>query len=1204
MAECNFDQYQNKAINIRENSVVCAGAGSGKTTVLAERFAALVLDKKNKVGVDQILTLTFTKKATVEMSARIYKVLKKYDPKKAADFYKANIKTLDKYCNTVAKMGCHYYGISPDFIQDKEKLEKDISSMALPFILEHRDNEAIKALVHADNFDSIAKKIFVDSILDLSTIAEPIDFDSMLHNQVKEIVYRWNTKLKEIHDTIIDIKKMFNEIPESNKPSKTLTIYKEVLENSTENEIPELCNLSIQDIENYNIDNATNYLIAIGKIVSLPRPGNTNVLKPFLPDLNKIKNLYPEICSIFNFMHGYNLTTKLIPLLKKFQDKINRYKRSTGILNFKDVSNLAKCILRDYPEIRQIEKEKYKFIMIDEFQDNNKDQKDMLFMLAEKLTRNKTGIPEVNELEKEKLFFVGDEKQSIYRFRGADVSVFNSLSQDFIDGNLNMTTNYRSDSALIKSFNTIFGGYEYPLQAAPITTTNKTDENIISEIPSVFFNDYKNYNIEIPNYEAKYKEVLLPEEKQKEALDKSKEQTIFKPHIHFALFDKDQENSNENLSEEEAEAQWVSEKINELTTKGINNKVYKYSDIAILIRKYSIQPLYERAFLRNDIPYNTETTTDFFSDGPINDIVSILQLCAYPNDTVAYAQILRSPWVNLSIEQVNEILFLKTNNDLPFSQEVENILPKDALLRYKHAKSFFEELNESAKIEPLTKTITKIWYSTGYRYETLWNKTLTLYGKLYDIIFELARQAEENKMTLASFVDDIRVYKDPSKKIENMDIPFIQTNGVHILTIHKSKGLEYPIVFIIGTHKPPKANNDNGAIFASKTYGITINTPQHPIIGGENTFFQEAKKEDQIQQAAELRRLTYVALTRAKEHVFITNGKYKFNKNYLTHLPENEGNPTTIFNILEPIYNYYFLNRDDENISGPFSRTFINSNELQTVKNDVNTQEAKIKLLKKIEENKVYEKAKTISKDFPSKTYANPSQLYKIEDKIDENSNDKKIIKNACKEYEKINVIIESTIPKHEESDDSDNKTKKVEPTFTNANFGTIVHAYLEAKIKKIDPIISNKDFVGLEDKTKSYKEIQNICKIMAEKFENSNIGRKAITSKWKKAEYEFRSRIQLDNKISKILKGTIDLVFKNEDESYTIVDYKTNQDIKPEIYYAQLACYKQAISQMLNIDSSKINCILYYLRYDKAIDITKETDSVDLYEIIKNLPL
>src|SRR5574344_1354551 len=134
----SFDDYQKKAIEVGINAVVSAGAGSGKTTVLSERYAHLITEKHYCVY--EILTLTFTKKATVEMSDKIYKVLKQKAPEQASVFFNANIKTLDSYCNSVAKTGAHLYGITPDFTQDDDLINQQVYNMALPFILENRDN--------------------------------------------------------------------------------------------------------------------------------------------------------------------------------------------------------------------------------------------------------------------------------------------------------------------------------------------------------------------------------------------------------------------------------------------------------------------------------------------------------------------------------------------------------------------------------------------------------------------------------------------------------------------------------------------------------------------------------------------------------------------------------------------------------------------------------------------------------------------------------------------------------------------------------------------------------------------------------------------------------------------------------------------------------------------------------------------------------
>ena len=112
-----------------------------------------------------------------------------------------------------------------------------------------------------------------------------------------------------------------------------------------------------------------------------------------------------------------------------------------------------------------------------------------------------------------------------------------------------------------------------------------------------------------------------------------------------------------------------------------------------------------------------------------------------------------------------------------------------------------------------------------------------------------------------------------------------------------------------------------------------------------------------------------------------------------------------------------------------------------------------------------------------------------------------------------------------------------------------------------------------------------------------TELGEAAAASRWHRQEYAFRSRVG-----SKIVKGTMDLVFQNSDGTYTIVDYKTNQTMQPEIYYTQLACYRQAIASMLNTDAATIKCYLYYLRFGKEVDITADCAKVDVLSEVQKI--
>ena len=1156
--ERKFDDYQQNAINILKNAVVSAGAGSGKTTVLSERFLQLVQKKNYKV--EEILTLTFTKKATVEMSARIFKVLKQKAPEQAANFFKANIKTLDSYCNSVAKMGAHFYGITPDFTQD-DSIGTQIQQLALPFILKNRDNEAIKILVNSDEFEKKAMEIFVEPILENSTVAEPIDFDASTENQIKAVLEAWKNLGSKVQEAIHQFEKAYSDF-DGNRNTKYILAIKSILE---ENGLPEFPELSEDDIKNSNEQKFLPYLQFLSEICRISQTGAPKNAEELKETHNEIKKITPKIASLVDYIPSYRLMKSLVPLLKEFQELANNLKRSSGCLTFRDIANLALRTLRDHPEIRQIEKQKYKAIMIDEFQDNNSEQRDMLFLLAENPERTAKGVPAVEELCPEKLFFVGDEKQSIYRFRGADVSVFRALSDDFKDGNLSMTTNYRSKPALIAAFNTIFGGFPYP----------PSQEEKSSVPPCVFFTERKDCS-EVPNYEAIYKEVTMSESARQEI---NAEPQVFSPKIHFALYDKkknEEFKGNSNfLTEEEAEAEWVALKISGLIKNRQNP-----DEIAVLFRNYSLQPLYERTFLRHGIPYNTEVVTGFFDDGPVNDIISLLRLCAYPEDTQPYAQLLRSPMANLTIEETDAILSFAQK---PFQGDYSSFLAPESLARYEHLKSAYEKLKENAENEPLTKLISEIWYDFGYRYETLWNPTVSTYGKMYDLLFELARKAEIQNLSIASFVDSVEKYKERSnsldgkaEKLEGMDIPLEQASGVHILTIHKSKGLEYDTVFICGTHKKGKNDTNSKAVYCSKKFGISVNNPESEH---QNYFYQLVDEENRKMQNAELRRLAYVALTRAKKEIFITNGKYSPSKDSSAYLPGADKNPSSLFNVLEPVFDFYSQQEtqnpfpfDTEEIA-PFPRSVKNSQ-----KETKNNAESKTEFLNLLANSKNFQNFKEITAEEPEEKYVSPSKLHPTDEETE--TRKEKILFNPDSPFQEINEIV--------------GKTQK----FTFENFGTIAHAYMESAIKNTEkPDFSAKEISGLEEKTEYIKVIDRICRQMQKTFIESEIGKAAKNSAWKKTEYEFRGTIG-----TKIIRGIIDLVFKNADGTYTIIDYKTNQTIQPEIYEAQLGCYKKVIADMLQIEPEKIRCYLYYLRFGKLVEIKNEISLKNIENLIDKL--
>ena len=1117
MSEVKFDKSQEQAISIEKNTVVSAGAGSGKTSVLAARFSHLVLDKK--YGVDEILTLTFTKKATIEMYDRIYRTLKEKNPDSVRDFHKANIKTLDSYCAYIAKLGAHFYGISPEFTVDNAAAEETISSMALPFILQHRDNFALQTFLTPQNYQAVAKDFFVAPMLNASTISSPFDFRGDLEKQRTKITEDWSECCKQILDSIDETKNSLDEY-EGNRGTKFIT----ELTKAVEKDFPEIPVIGKETFENADSSLLVDFINCFEDFANISLKGKCP--QELKECVYKIRELLQTLYSITNFVSGSKIASGITNLIEEFQKTSNEIKRKNSVLTFADVSSLALKILIEHPEIRKAEKKKYKSIMIDEFQDNNDMQKKLLFLLAEKEDRMEKSVPAVDELCAGKLFFVGDEKQSIYRFRGADVSVFRGLSDDFRDGHLKLQTNYRSSPSLIAAFNTIFGGRTYPLD------TNKN----CAFIPSIFYSKDEDG---IPKYEPVYTdaEISNADRDRISKMDDGEIKKFYEPKIHFAFYEKNSSQNGDMLVDDEAQSLWTVREIKKL----VEEKNVDPNDIAILFRNYKYQTMYEKNLLYLGIPYNTETVTGFFNSAVVSDVISFLRICTYPNDFYAFEKILRSSIVNLSVQESNAVL---AQSESAFSANAKNILQGKSAERYAHAKSIYEKLSIQSKDQPIAKTVSDLWYGFGYRYETLWNQRATMYSTLYDRIFELARNADSASKNLSDFVDSVKTYEDESKHLDDMDIPMEQKPGVHLMTIHKSKGLQFKYVFIPNIDHGSAKDKNSSKVFISKEFGLTVNTPRDPAIKSKSNYFWDLISEETKNMAqAELKRLVYVAITRAIEEVYITgcSGGRKMSD--------------SILSLLSPALEYF---SSDENIAySPFTVEKIEAMEKPVALDFVN---GKSDVIMRLED--FYKNAVPIEKDIEEKKYISPSKLVSVQDETDSRHENERT--KSVGGFSEIDEILEK---------------KK---GFSAADFGTIAHGFMEGAINKCEPKISERSIAGLEGNKKYLDTIMDCCKKMADGFLKTKVGMEASKSKWHKAEYSFKS---VDGE--KIVNGQIDLVYENPEGEYTVVDYKTNHEIKPEIYYEQLSCYRHAVSQMRGVPPEKVRCVLYYLRHGKDVDIT-----------------
>ena len=444
-----LDAQQQRAVEVRHNVVVSAGAGSGKTRVLTERYMALL--REESAGVSEILALTFTRKAAAEMFSRIYRMLRD----EAADspvlqralhrFDEARISTIDSFCAGILRDGAARFGLPARVETDDRRFVRVARRHAMSFLMDYGDEPGVAGFLRQYGIDGTTERLLIPLITRYIRIADDRRFIDHYAAQQRWLEEQKQTVEAEIDAVIGRVRQLTPGSPSA------VSAHEGCLARDG--------------------DYAELHTFLQGVKKTFGSKGDAQALKEELNRLLEKKNgtqrgLLPDWYAMTRTQARAEELQNLYERFDDLRERVLAERRATGLLSHQDVMELAVQILRDDPEIRRVYRNQFRFIMIDEFQDNNAGQRDLLFLLAD--SGDSPGIPSVDRLEPSKLFFVGDQKQSIYRFRGADVSVFRRLSDDVAaslptdhraESELELATNYRSEPALISFFNALFPGY-------------------------------------------------------------------------------------------------------------------------------------------------------------------------------------------------------------------------------------------------------------------------------------------------------------------------------------------------------------------------------------------------------------------------------------------------------------------------------------------------------------------------------------------------------------------------------------------------------------------------------------------------------------------------------------------------------------------------------------------------------------------------
>lgn len=923
--ETKWTDEQLLAIETRgKNLLVAAAAGSGKTAVLVERIIKIITDDNNPVDIDKLLVVTFTNAAASEMRERIGDAISKKleempDSKmlqrQLALLNKSNITTIHSFCLDIIKNNFHLIDLDPGFrigdetectlikqdvlielFEDKYDKEDEGFLNLIEAYCTNRDDERLKEIVlKLYNFSMSGPWPSVW----LREKAQEFNINSL--DELEKA--SWYKVLKE--SLYLDLNNAKNGLDEAIKICEEdsdlapylLTLKPEL--NGIENAINSL-NLNLEQIYKAIKD------IEFAYRIKTVKKGLGDEL-----DKKKVKSLRDDVKKKINQIKGgvfsvsldetlngiknmYPIIKSLTELVIEFSDRYVKKKMERVILDFNDLEHLCLKILTCNDEngevyassVAQKFREKFEEVLVDEYQDSNNVQETIISMVSRK------------DLDNPNVFMVGDVKQSIYRFRQAKPELFlekyNSYSEEDNKKNrkIMLYKNFRSREEVIKGVNFIFKS----LMSKTVGELDYTDKEALNlgasydEInkDNVYFQD--NEFIDLDKIEVSGALEL-------HILDKSSDFEDGKNEIND---EDDKENDNEeDLSAVAIEARIIAKRIKELINpsdgkcfmvfdKNLNRyRKITYKDIVILLRStknWADTIVEELSF--GGIPVYADINTGYFQTIEIRTIMSLLHIIDNPMQDIYTIASMRSPIFAFTSEELADIRILNRDNYfyLNVKDIAEDVYNERINKSLKDKCVYFIEKIDSWREKSLYMPIDEfLWYlysdTSYYGYVGAMVNGIQRQANLR-ILFQRAKQYEQTSFKgLFNFINFINKLRKSSGDLGTAKILGENEDVVRIMSIHKSKGLEFPVVFLSGCGKQFNLRDINDSLLFHEELGIGADCIDIKKRIRYTTLQKYAiKKKFELETLSEEMRILYVALTRAKEKLIITGSSYNLQK--------------------------------------------------------------------------------------------------------------------------------------------------------------------------------------------------------------------------------------------------------------------------------------------------------------------------------------
>lgn len=1139
---------QQAAIETTDQSIILsAGAGSGKTRVLVQRYLYLIREGLAKV--DEILAITFTNKAAGEMKERIMKEVfklanrakntteKDFWRRVKEDLNQAQITTFHGFCGQVLRQDPMQAQVDPFFkILDEIQTDDFLDESVEEIFLEGLDANDTGLMTLAREFDIFAINGLLKSAY-LNSRQSGISLDELAQLTLENL----STRTQRMEELKGEICELVDDLLQINRSEKLAAGTKKKLD--VLNEIWSELSGQVKSIDSLASSNRQ-ALLQLKEILK------GNVAKTVKEQVNRIKTIIDEELELhLADQRAQELIPSIVAVLKQIDQRYQSKKDQINGLDFDDLENLTIQMLKGHSDFCAAYSERYKFIMVDEFQDTNPVQEELIRLLI----GGSVDAPICGN----QLFIVGDPKQSIYKFRGADVRVFKKLRAEInqVGTELTMMKNFRSRGKIIEFvnhfFENIFGtnpenSYDMPYQPSEYFREGKMDDTVI--------------------------ELMI--------LDQA-------------------ELKEEDLNRREEEADRLARRVQEMVQKG-EQLVYesagqgnkeqprsvRYGDICFLFQALTNVQVYEEAFRRYGIPYAVVNGRGFFQRQEVWDLLNLLKLLDNSQRVIEWFGVLRSPFCGLSDD---DLYWLGSKSNIPIHQILKlpaerwEGLNQNARKRLKNFIRVYQKMRELRERQALSQVITSFLEETGY-----WKLTLAHpYGDLVranlNKLIGLAREYEkEAQSSLAGFIKYLERMDKKEAREGLAQIPG-QTDQVKLMTVHQSKGLEFPVVILPDSQRPILNPLAFPAVAFDAKFGLGLRV-KDPLSGKmvKSSLHADIWEAEKCREIAESKRLLYVAATRARDYLLISGSAHKFKPTEIDECKSWLDWIGQVYDLKEAAQlpeSVPYGNNDQHLIR--VNQTLANDEawkETAVTQNTVTVSKSWSELYQKAGAERIPPQAKSPYHHFGVSellTYEQCPRWYyhryiqKMPDSI----------KNPLREL----VLIQ---PSSSMDDISDGITALLDT----AQLGTLIHLLCE-KIK------NQNDLPNLLKKALRYLGHTHLLK--SDYLARLEVELTPYIQAYLKGEGEWRQKINIQEWIdhreypfqfklaNSLIRGVIDRLLITPTEAY-IIDYKSNQASAMEIekanekYQFQLEIYALAVHYLTGRE--KIHCRLHFLKPDQTM--------------------